>query len=39
MTLESNIEQIKIDAKAFEDEHGKDLGNGWLMNHPRASVS
>mmetsp|Transcript_23262 Transcript_23262/g.69674 ORF Transcript_23262/g.69674 Transcript_23262/m.69674 type:complete len:256 (-) Transcript_23262:41-808(-) len=34
VTLQSDIEQIKEDAKAFEDKHGRDHGNGWLLNHP-----
>ena len=34
VTLQDDIEQIKEDAKDFEAEHGRDLGNGWLLNHP-----
>ena len=34
ITLTSDICQISYDAKAFEDEHGRDHGNGWLLNHP-----
>ena len=34
VTLQDDIEQIKEDAKDFEAQHGRDLGNGWLLNHP-----
>ena len=34
VTMESDIVSIIEDAKAYEDEHGRDHGNGWLLNHP-----
>ena len=34
VTLQDNLAEIKDDAKEFEAEHGRDLGNGWLLNHP-----
>jgi len=34
VTLQSDIEQIQDDARAFEAKHGRDHGNGWLLNHP-----
>ena len=34
VTLQDDLVQIKEDAKEFEAEHGRDLGNGWLLNHP-----
>ena len=34
VTLQDDLAQIKEDAKDFEAQHGKDLGNGWLLNHP-----
>ena len=34
VTLQDDLAQIKEDAKDFEAEHGRDLGNGWLLNHP-----
>ncbi len=34
VTLQDDLVQIKEDAKDFEAEHGRDLGNGWLLNHP-----
>ena len=34
VTLQDDLAQIKEDAKEFEAEHGRDLGNGWLLNHP-----
>ena len=33
VTLQDDLVQIKEDAKEFEAEHGRDLGNGWLLNH------
>ncbi|KAH8091638.1 serine/threonine kinase [Aureococcus anophagefferens] len=30
----SDIIQVIADARDFEDEHGRDHGNGWLLNHP-----
>ena len=32
--MSSDIVQIIADARDFEDEHGRDHGNGWLLNHP-----
>ena len=34
VTLQDDLAEIKEDAKDFEAQHGKDLGNGWLLNHP-----
>ena len=34
VTMSSDIVQIIADARDFEDEHGRDHGNGWLLNHP-----
>jgi len=34
VTLQDDLAQIKEDAKDFEAQHGRDLGNGWLLNHP-----
>jgi hypothetical protein len=34
LTLESDLIQIHQDAKEFEAIHGRDHGNGWLLNHP-----
>ena len=34
VTLQDDLVQIKEDAKDFEAQHGRDLGNGWLLNHP-----
>ena len=34
VTLQDDLAQIKEEAKDFEAEHGRDLGNGWLLNHP-----
>ena len=34
VTMSSDIVQIISDARDFEDEHGRDHGNGWLLNHP-----
>ena len=30
----SDIGQIIEDARDFENTHGRDHGNGWLLNHP-----
>ena len=30
----SDIGQIIEDARDFENKHGRDHGNGWLLNHP-----
>ena len=30
----SDIGQIIEDAREFENTHGRDHGNGWLLNHP-----
>jgi hypothetical protein len=32
--ITDDIVAITYAAKAFEDEHGRDHGNGWLLNHP-----
>lgn len=29
-----NLEALYDEACDFEDEHGRDLGNGWLLRHP-----
>ena len=34
VTLQDDLAQIKEEAKDFEAQHGRDLGNGWLLNHP-----
>ena len=34
VTMSSDIIQVIADARDFEDEHGRDHGNGWLLNHP-----
>ena len=34
VTLQDDLAEIKEDAKDFEAQHGRDLGNGWLLNHP-----
>ena len=34
VTLQDDLAEIKEEAKDFEAEHGRDLGNGWLLNHP-----
>ena len=30
----SDIGKIIEDARDFENKHGRDHGNGWLINHP-----
>ena len=30
----SDIGKIIEDARDFENKHGSDHGNGWLLNHP-----
>ena len=30
----SDIGKIIEDAREFENKHGRDHGNGWLLNHP-----
>ena len=32
--LGEDFHLLRQQAKAFENEHGKDLGHGWLLNHP-----
>ncbi|KAJ1450079.1 hypothetical protein M885DRAFT_533320 [Pelagophyceae sp. CCMP2097] len=32
--LSSDISQIIEDARDFEDAHGRDRSNGWLLKHP-----
>ena len=34
VTLQDDLAEIKEEAKDFEAQHGRDLGNGWLLNHP-----
>lgn len=34
ITMQSNIVQIIKEAREFEKIHGRDKGNGWLLNHP-----
>lgn len=34
VSLQDELEQIKEDAKDFEATHGRDHGNGWLLNYP-----
>jgi hypothetical protein len=32
--LSWDFEELLVHAQDFEDEHGKDWGNGWLLRHP-----
>lgn len=32
--LDTNLEALRDQARDFEDNHGRDRGNGWLLNHP-----
>lgn len=32
--LSWDFEALFVQAYDFEDEHGRDLGNGWLLRHP-----
>ncbi|GKY94352.1 hypothetical protein MPSEU_000401100 [Mayamaea pseudoterrestris] len=32
--LGTDLMQLLMEADAFEREHGRDLGNGWLLRHP-----
>jgi len=32
--LSSDFDKMYDEAVDFEDEHGRDLGNGWLLRHP-----
>lgn len=34
MTLRDNFKEMLLSAKRFEIEHGRDKGNGWLLQHP-----
>ena len=34
VTLDTDLEQLLKTAKQYEDDYGRDLGNGWLMKHP-----
>ncbi|CAB9516683.1 expressed unknown protein [Seminavis robusta] len=34
VNLSHNFEEMLTQAKRFEGLHGKDKGNGWLMQHP-----
>ena len=34
ITLEYNLHSLLQDAKEFENKHGRDKGNGWLVQHP-----
>ena len=32
--LQDDFDALHGQAQDFEDEHGQDLGNGWLLRHP-----
>uniref|UniRef100_A0A7S1BHT7 Uncharacterized protein n=2 Tax=Corethron hystrix TaxID=216773 RepID=A0A7S1BHT7_9STRA len=32
--LSENFEALFREAQQYEDQYGRDLGNGWLMRHP-----
>ena len=32
--LSANFDELYQEAQEFEDIHGRDLGNGWLLRHP-----
>jgi len=34
ITLAEDFEALHVQAIDFENEHGRDLGNGWLLRHP-----
>ena len=34
VTLEYNLHSLLQDAKEFENKHGRDKGNGWVVQHP-----
>ena len=34
VTLKTNFMALLAQAKAFERQHGRDKGNGWLLQHP-----
>ena len=33
-TLATDYQALFDESKEWEDEHGKDLGNGWQLGHP-----
>lgn len=39
LTLSSNYDSLFNEAVDFEDQHGRDLGNGWLLRHPIKKLS
>jgi len=34
ISLQDDFEELHAQAVDFENEHGRDLGNGWLVRHP-----
>ena len=32
--LSDDLYQLRQEAQKYEDDYGKDLGNGWLLRHP-----
>ena len=34
VTLEEDFDVLKEEAIQMENDYGRDLGNGWLLNHP-----
>ena len=32
--LNEDFDQLKEEAIQMENQYGRDLGNGWLLNHP-----
>jgi hypothetical protein len=34
VTLQMNLEEVYNQAVAFEQQYGRDKGNGWLLRHP-----
>ena len=34
VSLGDDLEELFLQACAFEDTHGEDKGNGWLLRHP-----
>ena len=34
VTLHEDFDELKDEAIEMENRYGRDLGNGWLLNHP-----
>lgn len=39
INMSEDFDSLYVEAVEFEEEHGRDLGNGWLLRHPIKKMS